>query len=96
MEVPKPGSLDYSNQNNFGLHDKVFDHSIVNSIIMFFVAIAAVALAGTATASAELSPTPWLMPRNGTYDPTTNTSGILPVSTLKKMAYIYETMAYSL
>ncbi|KAI1086691.1 FAD binding domain-containing protein [Rostrohypoxylon terebratum] len=50
---------------------------------MFFAAIAATVLAGTATASTELSPTPWLMPRNGTYDPTTNTTGLPPCEALK-------------
>ncbi|KAI1213190.1 uncharacterized protein F4807DRAFT_471636 [Annulohypoxylon truncatum] len=50
---------------------------------MLFAAIAAVALASTTSASAELSPTPWLMPRNGSYDPSLNISGILPCEALK-------------
>ncbi|KAI0887607.1 FAD binding domain-containing protein [Annulohypoxylon maeteangense] len=50
---------------------------------MLSLVVAAVALAGTTTASAELPPGPWLMPRNGTYDPSVITSGILPCEALK-------------
>ncbi|KAI1454927.1 FAD binding domain-containing protein [Annulohypoxylon moriforme] len=48
---------------------------------MLFITSAAVALA--TTASAEISTAPWLMPRNGSYDPSANSSGILPCEALK-------------